>query len=60
MSEHEASTKVPAQSPEETSLVQIQPISKAAGGIPAVLATAKTVWEEMGVVRGVQTLLKLN
>jgi molybdopterin-dependent oxidoreductase alpha subunit len=60
MSKHEATTEVPAQSPEETSLVQITPMSKAAGGIPAVLATAQTVWEEMGLVRGVQTLLKLN
>jgi len=49
-----------AQSPEDPSLVQIEPLSKAAGGIPSIVATAKTVWSEMGVSRGVRTLLKLN
>ncbi len=49
-----------AQSPEERSLVQIKPIGKIAGGVPAIIATAKTAWEEMGVARGVRTLLKLN
>src|SRR5216683_2078341 len=49
-----------AQSPEDPSLVQIEKPSKVAGGIPAILATAKTAWSEMGVARGVRTLLKLN
>lgn len=49
-----------AQSPEEHALVQIKPLSKSAGGIPAIIATAKTAWEEMGLGRGVRTLLKLN
>ena len=49
-----------AQPPEETSLVQIEPLSKAAGGIPSIVSTAKAVWNEMGVARGVSTLLKLN
>src|SRR6266513_2908323 len=49
-----------AQSPEDPSLVQIEKPSKVAGGIPAILATAKTTWNEMGVARGVRTLLKLN
>src|SRR5712664_43328 len=49
-----------AQSPEGSSLVQIEKPSKVAGGIPAILATAKTTWTEMGVTRGVRTLLKLN
>jgi molybdopterin-dependent oxidoreductase alpha subunit len=49
-----------AQSPEESSLVQITPISKVAGGIPSIIAAAKTAWNEMGVLRGVRTLLKLN
>jgi len=49
-----------AQSPEDPSLVQIEPLSKAAGGIPSIVATAKTVWSEMGISRGVRTLLKLN
>src|SRR6266404_17185 len=49
-----------AQSPEGPSLVQIEKPSKVAGGVPAILATAKTTWNEMGVARGVRTLLKLN
>lgn len=49
-----------AQSPEELSLVQIKPISKVAGGVPSILATARIAWNEMGVARGVRTLLKLN
>jgi molybdopterin-dependent oxidoreductase alpha subunit len=49
-----------AQPPEERTLVQIEPISKVAGGVPSIIATAKTAWNEMGVARGVRTLLKLN
>src|SRR6266699_4246157 len=49
-----------AQPPEESSPVQIKPISKVAGGVPAIIATAKSAWNEMGVARGVRTLLKLN
>ena len=49
-----------AQSPEDLSLVQIEKPSKVAGGIPSILATAKATWNEMGVARGVRTLLKLN
>lgn len=60
MSDRELKTNPRAQSPEEPSLVQIEPPSKAAGGIPSIVATAKTVWAEMGVVRGVRTLLKVN
>ncbi|HVQ39826.1 MAG TPA: FdhF/YdeP family oxidoreductase, partial [Pyrinomonadaceae bacterium] len=48
------------ESPEESALVQIQPISKAAGGILSIIATAKIAWAEMGVARGVRTLLKVN
>src|SRR5882672_11300770 len=60
MSDHEATTPPNAQSPEEPPLVQIKSISKVAGGIPAIIATAKSAWNEMGVARGVRTLLKLN
>ena len=49
-----------AQSPEEPSLVQIKPMSKVAGGVPSIIATARATWHEMGVTRGVRTLLKLN
>ena len=60
MSDHEGTAQPSPQSPEEPSLVQIKPISKVAGGIPAIIATAKSAWTEMGVTRGVRTLLKLN
>ena len=34
--------------------------AKAAGGVPAIVATIKTLSEEMGLVRGVRTLLTVN
>ena len=34
--------------------------AKAAGGIPAIKATVKTISAEMGFIRGVRTLLKIN
>ena len=34
--------------------------SKAAGGVPAIIATLKTISSEMGLVRGARTLLTLN
>jgi molybdopterin-dependent oxidoreductase alpha subunit len=61
MSKQETKSSAPsAQPPEENSLVQIVPVSKVAGGIPAIIATVKATWNEMGVARGVSTLLKLN
>ncbi|HEV7747508.1 MAG TPA: FdhF/YdeP family oxidoreductase [Pyrinomonadaceae bacterium] len=61
MSKQEAKASTPrAQPPEESSLVQIERVSKVAGGVPSIIATAKAVWNEMGVARGVSTLLKLN
>lgn len=56
----EHTTRPSAQPPEETTPVQIQPISKVAGGIPSIIATVKHVWGEMGPVRGTRTLLQLN
>ncbi|HEY4426466.1 MAG TPA: FdhF/YdeP family oxidoreductase [Pyrinomonadaceae bacterium] len=35
-------------------------IPKAAGGAPAIITAVKTISEEMGLVRGVRTLLKVN
>ncbi|WNG21794.1 FdhF/YdeP family oxidoreductase [Cystobacter fuscus] len=34
--------------------------STAAGGVPAVLSSMKHAWEEMGVARSTQTLLRVN
>lgn len=60
MSDRESATQPSAQSPEEPSLVQIKSMSNVAGGVPSIIATAKTAWNEMGVARGLRTLLKLN
>jgi molybdopterin-dependent oxidoreductase alpha subunit len=60
MLDQEATTAASAQSPDEPSLVQIKPIARVAGGVPSVIAAAKTAWKEMGLTRGVRTLLKLN
>ena len=49
-----------AQPPEESVAIQIKPISKVAGGVPAVVEALKSAWSEMGVVRGTRTLLQLN
>ncbi len=49
-----------AQPPEETAPVQIKRLSKSAGGVPAIVSAVKSAWSEMGPVRGLRTLLKLN
>jgi molybdopterin-dependent oxidoreductase alpha subunit len=49
-----------AQTPEEPQLVQIESPSKSAGGVPAILATARHALSEMGVGRSLRTLLNLN
>jgi len=57
--EHTASESR-AQPPEETAPIKIKPLSKSAGGVPAIVSTVKNAWNEMGPVRGLRTLLKLN
>lgn len=52
--------KTQAQPPEETTLIQIKPLAKSAGGVRAIVSAAKSAWSEMGPVRGLRTLLKLN
>jgi molybdopterin-dependent oxidoreductase alpha subunit len=52
--------KPSAQSPEETHPADANPLSKAAGGLPAIAATLKATSAEMGLMRGVRTLLKIN
>jgi molybdopterin-dependent oxidoreductase alpha subunit len=59
-SESESKAYLSAQPPEETSPPDVKPISKVAGGLPAVLSTAKHTFKEMGAVRGTRTLLQLN
>jgi len=60
MAEQNDKTTPNPQTPEELALVQIQAISKSAGGIPAITSALKSALTEMGVVRTTRTLLKLN
>jgi molybdopterin-dependent oxidoreductase alpha subunit len=52
--------KSSAQPPLESAPAESNPISKAAGGVAAIVSTLKTTWSEMGLVRGSRTLLKIN
>jgi molybdopterin-dependent oxidoreductase alpha subunit len=49
-----------AQPPEESTPVQIKPLKRVAGGVPAIVEAMTRVWGGMGVARGTQSLLKLN
>jgi molybdopterin-dependent oxidoreductase alpha subunit len=49
-----------AQPPEDAVPVQITPLSKSAGGVPAIMSAAKSAIREMGVGRSVRALLKVN
>ena len=51
---------VSAQPPDDTADIEITPLSKAAGGVTAVIASIKQVWREMGVKRSIATLSHLN
>ncbi|MGI8734699.1 MAG: FdhF/YdeP family oxidoreductase [Pyrinomonadaceae bacterium] len=60
MADNHDKTSPRAQPPEELVPVQIKPLSKSAGGVPAIISTVKSAWSEMGAVRSLRTLLKLN
>jgi molybdopterin-dependent oxidoreductase alpha subunit len=49
-----------AQPPVEPEQIQLEEISKVAGGVPAIVEAMKSAWGSMGVVRGTRTLLRLN
>ncbi|PWT91564.1 MAG: hypothetical protein C5B55_07925, partial [Blastocatellia bacterium] len=49
-----------AQPPEEPTPAKTHPMSKAAGGVTAIVTTLKTISSEMGLIRGSRTLLKIN
>jgi molybdopterin-dependent oxidoreductase alpha subunit len=52
---------VSAQPPAEfTGDVEIKAAGEAAGGLPAVVSSMKHAWREMGAVRSVRTLARLN
>ena len=49
-----------AQPAEESTPIQITPISNIAGGVPSIIEAVKSAWGEIGPIRGTRTLLKLN
>ncbi|HET6861550.1 MAG TPA: FdhF/YdeP family oxidoreductase, partial [Pyrinomonadaceae bacterium] len=61
MSQLDPNQSIPsAQTPEEPEPPDIGPPRNTAGGMPAILETFKFARSEMGVVRGLGTLLKIN
>jgi molybdopterin-dependent oxidoreductase alpha subunit len=61
MADHEPTTALPSAQPlEESTPIQITPISKIAGGVPSIIEAAKSAWSQMGPMRGTRALLKLN
>ena len=57
---HRASPLSRAQPPEEFTGLELKPMSKAAGGIPAILSSLKHAWQEMGAGRSLQVLSQVN
>ena len=49
-----------AQPPEQFTGIKITRASDAAGGVHAVLSSVKYAWSEMGTVRSLKTLLRVN
>ncbi|MGI8654495.1 MAG: molybdopterin-dependent oxidoreductase [Pyrinomonadaceae bacterium] len=61
LNEHgDAAADVRAGTPEEFTGLHLTRAAEIAGGIPAVLSTIKYAWREMGAVRSLRTLLRLN
>lgn len=51
---------VQAEPPEELTGIKIKSVSKAAAGVPAVLASIKHAWREMGTARSLKLLSQVN
>jgi anaerobic selenocysteine-containing dehydrogenase len=49
-----------AQPPEDFTGIELERVGTVAGGIPAIISTAKHAWREMGAVRSLKTLAQLN
>jgi molybdopterin-dependent oxidoreductase alpha subunit len=56
----EAPSPVLAQPPVELAGLRTGKAAAVAGGIPAILQSAKHAWGEMGVLKGTQVLLRMN
>jgi molybdopterin-dependent oxidoreductase alpha subunit len=57
---HEKREEVSAQPPEELTGLRLAEPSTAAGGVPAVVSSARHALREMGVGRAVRTMLRVN
>ena len=60
MSEEKSKTLPSAQPPEELTPVQITRPVKVAGGVPAIVSAMKSSLSEMGAIRTLKTLAKIN
>ncbi|HYY59455.1 MAG TPA: FdhF/YdeP family oxidoreductase, partial [Pyrinomonadaceae bacterium] len=49
-----------AQPPEDFTGIELEPVKEVAGGIPAIIQTARHAWREMGAARSLKTLSHLN
>jgi molybdopterin-dependent oxidoreductase alpha subunit len=49
-----------AQPPEDFTGIELEEVGEVAGGLPAIIQTAKHAWREMGAVRSLKTLAQLN
>ncbi len=53
-------THTRAQPPEDFTGIEIEPVKESAGGIPAIISSARHAWREMGALRSLKTLSQLN
>lgn len=49
-----------AQPPEDFTGIEIEPVKRIAGGIPAIISSARHAFREMGALRSLKTLSHLN
>ena len=60
MPKSDSRTNISAQPPQEVAPPEVQQPKKVAGGLPAIVSAVRSISNEMGLVRGTRTLLKLN
>ena len=60
MPKSDSLTNISAQPPQEVSPPEVQQPKKVAGGLPAIISAVRSISNQMGLVRGARTLLKLN
>src|SRR4030095_8321533 len=60
MPKSDSLTNISAQPPQEAAPPEVQQAKKVAGGLPAIVSAIRSISNEMGLLRGARTLLKLN